>query len=134
MRTFPLAPRSVADLEIGDFFCVPRVRGGLAVLQVRDLSRSGPGARTAFVVGVIDWQGDNPPTTAELRDCRVLAQGLTRIEVFTNGGATVLGNTMETRPVEGTTSTFRDFGVGTKTAVWGWKALGRRADVVLSRA
>jgi hypothetical protein len=64
----------------------------------------------------------------------VLAQGLTRIEAFTERGATVLGNTAHTVPDEGLASAFRDFYVGANTETWGWKVLGGRAERVLSRA
>ncbi len=72
-----------------------------------------------------------PPEPSDLRGCRVLAQGLTGVEVFSQGQASVLGNAPDTVPVAGLTSSFRDFGVGTVTHVWGWKALARRADQVL---
>lgn len=131
MRSFPFTPRSVAELEIGDFWTVALPSGGLGVLQVRDLKRSGPGARTAFVAGVVEWRGDAQPQAADLRGRRVVAQGLTRIEAFTEGAAAVVGNTMETVPTDGLTSSFRDFGVGTVTHVWGWKALPRRTEQLI---
>jgi hypothetical protein len=43
----------------------------------------------------------------------------------------VLGNSKETVPGYGLASTFRDFSVGTRTQVWGWKALPRRVELVL---
>jgi hypothetical protein len=134
VRSFPFTPRSVADLEVGDFWTVTLPSGGLGLLQVRDVKRSGPGARSAFVAGVVDWRGDEQPQATDLQGRRVLAQGLTRIEAFTEGRAAVVGNTTETVPVDGLTSSFRDFGVGTVTHVWGWKALPRRADAVLQES
>lgn len=117
---------------MGDFWTTRLPSGDLGVLQVRDLKRNGPGARSAFVAGVIDWRGDETPNADSLRGCRVLAQGLTRVEVFTQGAAVVVGNTTETVPTDGLTSSFRDFGVGTRTEVWGWKALPGRVEQVLS--
>ncbi len=133
MRSFPFTPRSVAELEIGDFWTVALPSGGLGLLQVRDLKRTGPGARTSLVAGVVDWRGDAQPQVDDLRGRRVLAQGLTRIEAFTEGAAAVLGNTTETVPTAGLTSSFRDSGVGTVTRVWGWKALPRRTEQVLQK-
>lgn len=46
----------------------------------------------------------------------------------------MVGNTTETVPTDGLTSSFRDFGVGTKTEVWGWKALPRQVEQVLAGA
>jgi len=81
----------------------------------------------------VEWRGEEPPLATDLRGCRVLAQGLTRVEVFTEGQAAVLGNAPDTVPVAGLTSPFRDFGVGTVTHVWGWKALPRRVERELQR-
>lgn len=80
------------------------------------------------MAGVIDWHGEVPPPVADLHGRRVLAQGLTGVEVFKVGGAVVLGNTTDTVPTEGLTSAFRDFSVGTRTQTWGWKALARRVE------
>jgi hypothetical protein len=74
MRQFPFKPRSVADLELGDYWTIDLPQGGLGVLQVRDLVRTGPGARTAFVAGVIDWSGSTPPQASDLKGRRVLAR------------------------------------------------------------
>lgn len=132
MRDFPLIPRSVADLEIGDYWVVALPSGGFGVLQVRDLKRTGSGARTAFVAGVVDWRGDKAPAPGDLDGRRVLAQGLTRIEVFTEGNARIIGNASGTVPIAGLTSAVRDFAVGTVTQTWGWKVLGNRVEAVLS--
>jgi len=98
-REFPLSPRSTTDLEIGDFWTVRLSDGSLCACQVTDLNRSGPGALTSVLIGVLDWRGDVEPLAHELAGRRVLAQGLTRVEVFTEGGAPVLGNTF--RPCGG---------------------------------
>ncbi|MDT7571106.1 MAG: hypothetical protein QOE05_1280 [Actinomycetota bacterium] len=132
MRSFPFTPRSATQLEIGDFWTVALPSGGLGCLQVRDLKRSGTGARTSFVAGVLDWRGDEQPQAADLAGKRVLAQGLTGIEIFTTGRAVVIGHTTETVPTEGLTSAFRDFAVGTVTHVWGWMVLPQRVERVLN--
>lgn len=134
MRVFPLAPRSVADLEIGDYWIVSLPSGGFGALQVRDLQRTGRGAKTAFVAGVVDWRGHEPPEPEELAGRRVLAQGLTRIEVFTQGGATIVGNAPGTVPAAALTSAFRSFAAGTVTHTWGWKALANRVEVELANS
>jgi hypothetical protein len=101
-------------------------------VQVRDVKRSGPGARTFFVAGVVEWRGEDDPSADDLHGQRVLAQGLVSVDVFVRGGATVLGNAPGTEPVEGLTSAFRDFSVGTKTHTWGWKALPKRVERTLT--
>jgi hypothetical protein len=134
VRSFPFVPRSAARLEIGDFWTVTLSDGDFGVLQVRDLRLSGPGTRSSFVAGVVDWRGQRAPMAADLRGCRVLAQGLTCIKVFTEGGAQIIGNAPDTAPVDGLTSVFKDHGVGTRTSVWGWMALTRRVEKELAAA
>lgn len=132
VRSFPFVPRSAVQLEIGDFWTVTLSDGDLGVLQVRDLQRSGPGSRSLLVAGVVDWRGRRAPGAVDLDGCRVLAQGLTGIRAFTEDGAQIIGNATGTVPVAGLTSSFRDHGVGTVTAVWGWKALARVVEKKLA--
>jgi hypothetical protein len=134
VRSFPFVPRSAIQLEIGDFWTVPLSEGEWGVVQVRDLQRSGPGARSAFVAGVVDWRGARPPSAADLRGCRVLAHGLVSIKAFTEGGASILGNAPDTVPTAGLTSAFRDYAVGTVTYTWGWKVLAQRVEKTLTAA
>jgi hypothetical protein len=133
-RAFPLSPRSTRDLEVGDCWAIQLADGTFGVCQVTDLRRSGQGARTTLVAGVIDWSGSATPTVGDLAGRPVLAQGLVRIEVFTVGGAVLLGNV----PLNGDgrilASPFRDFEVGTVTQTWGWKVLPRRVAQTLGRA
>ena len=132
-RVFPLSPRSTRDLEVGDYWVVPLSDGSFGACLVTDLKRSGPGALSSMVVGVVDWRGDAEPAAADLAGRRVLAQGLTRVEVFTEGGAQILGNSQATLRGQDLRSAFRDFEVGTKTQTWGWKVLARRvADTLAS--
>lgn len=122
------------ELEVGEFWAVGLPDGGFGALQVRDVKRSGTGARTTFIAGVVDWQGDEVPVADDLRGRRVLAQGMVRVEVFTEGHAVVLGRQRETSPVDGLTSAYRDTGVGTVTEVWGWKALPKRVQLALAQS
>lgn len=122
------------DLAVGDYWTVPLPSGGRGVVQVRDVQRTGPGARTTFVAGVVEWRGEEEPTPDVLRGKRVLAQGLMSVSVFTEGGSVVLGNAPGTKPVAGLASAFRDFKVGTKTQSWGWKVLPARVEKVLADA
>jgi hypothetical protein len=134
VRSFPFVPRSTAQLEVGDFWTVPLSHGDVGILQVRDLKRSGTASRSAFIAGVVDWRGIRTPAPADLRGCRVLVQGLVRIEVFTEGGAQIVGNAADTAAVDRLTSAFRDHSVGTITYTWGWKMLPRRVEQTLTEA
>lgn len=63
---------------------------GWACLQAIDLSRSGPGARTTLIAGVLPWRGDKPPTRQAVSGLVASDQGLVPIEVFTDGGLQVV--------------------------------------------
>jgi len=132
-RAFPLSPGSTRDLEVGDFWAVALDDGTFGACQVTDLKRSGAGARTSLVAGVLDWSGAEPPTTETLSGVAVLAQGLVGVEVFTKGGATIIGNAPLGHGSQDLPSPFRDFAVGTVTQTWGWKVLPRRVASTLGR-
>jgi len=92
MRIFPLIPRSARDLRIGDFWTIPLSDGTYGCLQVTDLKKSGSGSLKTLVAGIVDWRGSLPPSEQDLAGRRILSQGLTRIEAFTEMGSQVLGN------------------------------------------
>src|SRR5438093_8162699 len=93
-RTYPLSPRSSRDLRIGDYWTVPLSDGTFGCLQVTELQQSGPGSLKTLVAGVVDWRDAMPPSQSDLVGRRVLEQGLTRIEAFTEVGSRVIGNTI----------------------------------------
>jgi hypothetical protein len=124
MRVFPFSPLSSRGLEVGDLIAVPREDGRWGCLQITDLKQSGIGSRTTLVVGVLPWVGECPPTRGEVARLRVADQGLTGIEIFTEGGLEVVA-TSSVVPHD-LPSNYRDLEVGTKHKVWGWKtAIGR---------
>lgn len=119
-RSFPLLPRSTSQLEAGDIISVPREPTGWACLVVVEVRRRGPGARTTFIVGVVDWFGESPPREQDITGLPAVAQGLTRIEMFTEGGLAVVGNV---GPVATQfDSNYREYQVGAAHRVWGWRA------------
>jgi hypothetical protein len=129
-RSFPFAPRSTQSLEPGDLIAVPCEPSGWACLQVIDVRRSGPGARTTFVAGVLPWRGDGPPTRQAVSRLGASEMGLVPIEVFTDGGLQVVdqGDVVATD----LPSNFRDLGVGTQHNVWGWRTAIRKAQAAAS--
>ena len=127
-RRFPIEPRSTRDLEIGDLVAVPVGVGSWRCLQVIDLMRSGPGSRTCLVVGVLDWRGDTLPEAESVVGSNIVEQGLTRIEIFTDGGLRVTGTCEVTAHTHA--SNFRDFAVGDRHKVWGWRSAISHAESV----
>ena len=105
--------------------------GSVGCLQVTDLKKSGVGSLKTFIAGVVDWQGAAAPGESDLFGRRVLAQGLTGIEAFTETGAAVLGNTDRTIGASLLTSNYRDFHVGAVHHVWGWRALPEVIERIL---
>ena len=123
-RSFPFSPRSTRGLALGDLISVRREDGRWGCLQVTDLESSGPGSQKSLVVGVLPWAGSEPPTPEAVRGLATVEQGLTRIEIFTEGGAEVVANAAVVP--HGLPSNFRDFAVGTTHKVWGWRTAIRR--------
>jgi hypothetical protein len=125
-RELPFVPGSTRSLELGDLIAVPCEPSGWTCLQVVDLTQEGPGARTAFVAGVLPWAGDLPPTAESVDGLAAAEQGLVHVDLFKKGGLQVV----DSAPVvpSGLPSNFRDFGMGTTSSVWGWRVAIRRAQ------
>jgi hypothetical protein len=87
---------------------------------VADLKMSGVGARSSLMVGVLSWIGTHPPTSQDVAGLAAHEQGLTNIQLFTQGGLQVV-DTADVVP-SGLASNFRDHEVGTRHRVWGWQA------------
>jgi hypothetical protein len=134
MRRYPFVPASTADLQVGDLWTVPLKGGDLAVLQVRALKASGAGAYTHLVAAVVDWRSPVLPIGYDLRGRRVLIEGVVRFEVFAPGRAEVFGNSDQVVPPLAWSELARDFKAGTRTEVWAWKSIRRRAEQALSEA
>ena len=116
-RTFPLHPRSTLQLEVGDLIAVPCEPTGWACLVAVEVRRRCPGARTTFVAGLVDWYGERAPHGADIAGLPVIAQGLTRTELFTEGGLVVVGNVGSV--ATNIDSNYRDHHVGAVHQVWG---------------
>jgi hypothetical protein len=121
-RTFPFSPRSATALRVGDLVAVQGGSGRWSCLQVLELRLR---ARTAFVVGLLDWQGDASPTAETVAGVAPLVRALTRIEVFTEAGLTVVGS-VPPRDA-GQEAWFGPGYIGKRTLVWGWLATVRVA-------
>ena len=90
----------------------------------------GPKDRTGFVVGLMDWVGDGPPSGEDLRGRGVIEQAKTRFDAITKTGGEVLGErdlaADEVVPIDP-----HDYSVGTVQTVWGWATIGVRAEELL---
>lgn len=131
-RTYPFSPTHLGQVEIGDFWAVQLPDGSYGSLQVTDLRRSGVASRSSLIVSVVDWSGPEPPRREQIEGQRLLVQGLTGVEAFTQGGATILGNVQPTGTALVGDNNFRDDFVGAQHYVFGWKTLSQVAANALA--
>jgi hypothetical protein len=132
-RHFPVGPQRTSELEIGDLWTVKLPSGGYGCMQVTDVRRQGPGSRTSFIAGPLDWFGESPPLLSDVAGRRVLEIGLVRMEAFDQPCAAIFGNA-EPVGAEGFDSTFDDGYVGAVTRVYGHLALPKIVERALTSA
>ena len=91
-QTYPFVPKSTAKLIAGQFWGIPLRDGRWASGRVVGTdSHTGPGSRTMFVGGLMDWIGDSPPTNEMLAASRLLEVGNTHLRAITTNGGEILG-------------------------------------------
>jgi len=128
-RSYPFSPCSATALQVGDLIAVPCEPSAWGCLQVLEVTRTGPGTRSAFVAGLLPWRGPSPPTRLVVAGLAATEHALVGIEMFTKGGLQVVDQAVVVptdRP-----SYFRDPGaaaVGMVHNVWGWQAAIRKAQ------
>lgn len=94
---YPFVPKSTASLRPGQFWAVPLSNGAFAcgrVLQMKTVRQAG--ARTMFLAGLMDWCGQEPPTSVSIAGARLVTQGEAHIKTIVATGGEVLGY----RPLE----------------------------------
>lgn len=124
-RSFPFRPRTATSLEAGDLIAVPCEPDSWACLQVVELSRQGPGARSTFLGGPLPWRGTEHPTAESVRGLAVTDVAMIAMHVFELGKLDVVGNAPISAPEY--SSNYRDHHVGARTRVWGWQTAVRLA-------
>jgi len=120
-RTFPFVPGTTAELHVGDLAAVPRERRTMGLPSGHRTPAEREWVAHDTRGRCPPWVGDNPPTSHDVVGLVVAKQGLTRMEIFTQGGLEVVGTALVM--AHGFPSHFGgDFEVGTVHQVWGWKA------------
>jgi hypothetical protein len=92
VATYPLIPKTTADLRPGQFWSIPMSDGRFAcgrVLRV-DTGRS-TGGRTRFIGAILDWVGDSPPSSDAIAGSPVLKIGNAHVRLVSFGGGAILG-------------------------------------------
>ena len=88
----PLIPKTTAHLRPGQFWSIPLSDGRFGagrVLRV-DTDRA-TGGRTRFVGAILDWVGDETPTSDAIARSPVLAVGNAHVRLVSFGGGAILG-------------------------------------------
>lgn len=99
LPSYPHVPRSNARLQPGEFWAIPLSTGRYACGVVLGVARVGderlfaPNNR-AFLAGLLDWEGDAPPTAEAIAGARVMAQGIAHVKAIAETGGEILGRSV----------------------------------------
>lgn len=96
---YPFVPKSTTHLRPGDFWGVPLSDGRFACGRVmavewpqEDDNFLGTRNSRIFFAGLMDWSGEQTPTSDDLVGSQLLAQGSGHIKLITESGGAVLGH------------------------------------------
>jgi hypothetical protein len=95
-RRYPFAPRSNRLLAAGQYWAIPLSNGRFGCGRVMAVPAFGEKDRVGVVIGLMDWVGDEPPTSDRIAGHQILEQAKSRFDAITRTGGEVLGN----RPLE----------------------------------
>src|SRR5258707_6144416 len=97
MTTYPLTPKTNAQLIPGQFWSIPLSDGRFGSGRVLSVDHDRPvGGRTRFIGAILDWVGEAPPTFEAIAGSAVLAVGNAHVRLVSFGGGAILGE----RPLE----------------------------------
>ncbi len=93
MPTYPFVPKSTRSLQPGDFWPVPLPNGRYACGRVLQLGGTlVPTPTRGFFGALMDWCGDHPPTSADLRGRGFLEVGVMHLRAITEIGKHIAGH------------------------------------------
>lgn len=124
---YPFVPRSNRHLRAGQYWALPLLNGCFACKRVMAVPAFGPRDRVGVVVGLMDWLGQEPPTSEQIAGRPVLEQAQSRFEAITKTGGEVLG--IRLLDLDGLVPDDPDAShVGAVHRVWGWRTIANRAE------
>jgi hypothetical protein len=92
MTTYPLTPKTNAQLSPGQFWSIPLSDGRFGCGRVLRVDREkAVGGRTRFIGAILDWVGDAPPSSEAIATRPVLAVGNAHVRLISFAGGTILG-------------------------------------------
>jgi hypothetical protein len=100
MRTdnYPFVPKSTAYLQPGSFWSIPLENGLFACGRVIQMSEREDGRLDSrcFLAGLLDWVGEQPPSSETIAGCKTIDQGAVHVKTIYENQGQVLGH----RPLE----------------------------------
>ena len=92
MTTYPLTPKTNAQLIPGQFWSIPLSDGRFGCGRVLRVERDKAiGGRTRFIGAILDWVGHAPPSYEAIAGRPVLAVGNAHVRLISFGGGVVMG-------------------------------------------
>src|SRR5574340_668430 len=92
-NAYPFTPRSSLALTVGDFWAVPLAEDSYGCGRVLEhIPKGMPGARVGVLGGLLDWHGQEQPSSEGIAGAAVVEQGVMHIWAITKIGGAVLGN------------------------------------------
>jgi hypothetical protein len=88
---YPFTPKSNRHLSPGQYWALPLRDGRFACGRVMAVPAFGPTDRVGVVVGLMDWLGDELPSSELIAGHSVLEQAKSRFDTINNTGGEVLG-------------------------------------------
>ena len=89
----PFAPKSTSYLKPGHFWSIPigDNRFGCGVVLALHLNREGKRETRSFLAGLLDWNGDAPPTASHITNREVIATRFAHIKTILMSGREIIG-------------------------------------------
>jgi hypothetical protein len=89
---YPFVPKSTAHLEPGQFWSIPLDNGRFGCGRVIQLCcKEGKRDTRAFLAGLLDWSGDEPPSSEAIAGRGTIDQGEVHIKTISENRGEVLG-------------------------------------------
>jgi hypothetical protein len=92
-KMYPYSPKSTAQMKPGQFWGIHLHDGTFAcgVVLAARLTPEGKRDSRQFLAGLLNWRGNQLPSSDAITGCPVVAHGFAHIRTITENGADILG-------------------------------------------